>query len=150
MTTVCLVENDESSLPLDLYGYDTARRALATYDLDEPWDNTVTLDTVSLGAAVSLLNDLNWYLLRLTSDAFVRDPSVSEHEWLSRPLAREIRDGHHDPDDAINRLRVYGVENGRLVDPTHVLRGTGEDGDYERSEYEDTVIVRVTQDEFFN
>ncbi|QDX41636.1 DUF5804 family protein [Salarchaeum sp. JOR-1] len=149
MTRVCLVADDDSSLPVDLYGYDTARRALGTYDITEPWDNTVVLDTVSLGAAVSLLNDLNWYLARLTSDAFVRDPSVSRHEWLSRPLAREIRDGTVSPDDPINRLKVYGVENGRLVDPTHVLRGSGGDGDYERSEYEDTVVVRVTQDEFF-
>lgn len=149
MTRVCLVEDDDSSLPLDLYGYDTARHALATYDITEPWDNTVVLDTVSLGAAVSLLNDLNWYLARLTSDAFVQDPSVSRHEWLSRPLAREIRDGNVSPDDPVNRLKVYGVENGRLVDPTNVLRGSGGDGDYERSEYDDTVVVRVTQDEFF-
>ncbi len=31
---------------------------------------------MSLGAAVALLNDLNWYLVRFADAAFVRDPSI--------------------------------------------------------------------------
>ncbi|WP_435095510.1 DUF5804 family protein [Halarchaeum sp. P4] len=149
MTEVCIVAKEGKRLPSDLYTYETAYRALATYDADYPWENALTVETVSLGTAVSLLNDLDWYLARVAADAFVRDPSVSETEWLSRPLARALRDGDADPEERINRLKVYGVDEGRLVDPTMVLRGDAQEGDYERSEYDDTVVVRVTNDEFF-
>ncbi|GGM54281.1 hypothetical protein J2752_000617 [Halarchaeum rubridurum] len=148
MTEVCIVAEDDAALPDDLYAYETAYRALATYDPTYPWTNALVVETMSLGTAVSLLNDLDWYLSRVSRDAFVRDPSVSEREWLSRPLARELRDGDADPEEAVNRLRVYGVDDGRLVDPTMVLRGDAQEGAYERSEYDDTVVVRVTREEF--
>lgn len=147
MTEVCIVGKDDVALPDDLYAYETAYRALATYDPTLPWENALVVETVSLGTAVSLLNDLDWYLARIARDAFIRDPSVSETEWLSRPLARELRDGG-DPEERVNRLRVYGVADGRLVDPTIVLRGDAQEGTYERSEYDDTVVVRVTREEF--
>jgi len=149
VTEVCLVAGDDADLPADLYAYETAYRALSTYDPATPWTNALVVETISLGTAVSLLNDLDWYLARVTRDAFVRDPSVSDREWLSRPLARALRDGDADPDDTVNRLRVYGVDDGRLVDPTTVYRGDSGDGEYERGEYDDTVVVRVTKDEFF-
>lgn len=149
MTRVCLVGKDDVDIRIDIYSYETARRALATYDITEPWRNTVELHTNSLGNAVSLLNDLNWYLVRLTKDVIVHEPSVSDHEWLSRPLARQIRGGDVDPDEPVNRLKVYGVEDDRLVDPTYVLRGDAQEGTYERANYDESVVVRVTQDEFF-
>ncbi|WP_020221749.1 DUF5804 family protein [Halarchaeum acidiphilum] len=148
MTEVCIVAKDDADLPGDLYAYETAYRALATYDADYPWANALAVETVSLGTAVSLLNDLDWYLARVARDAFVRDPSVSEREWLSRPLARELRDGEGDPDERVNRLKVYGVADGRLVDPTMVLRGDAQEGQYDRSEYDESVVVRVTREEF--
>ena len=64
MTRVCLIGSDESDLRYQLLSRETARAALATYDLSQPFDNSIALETVSLGAAVALLNDLNWYLVR--------------------------------------------------------------------------------------
>ena len=149
MTEVCLVAKSDAALPGDLYAYENARRALATYEPENRWGNALVVETISLGMAVSLLNDLDWYLARVSSDAFVRDRSVDEREWFSRALAREFRDGEADADDPVNRLRAYGVEEGRLVDPTMVLRGDAGAGEYERAEYDETVVVRVTRDEFF-
>jgi hypothetical protein len=110
MTRVCLVGEADSNLRYELLSRETARAALATYDLREPFVNTVGVETVSLGAAVSLLNDLNWYLVRFADAAFVLEPSVSEEEWLSRPLAEAIRDDRVDPAATGRFLRVYGVE----------------------------------------
>lgn len=149
MTDVCLVAAADADLPHDLYAYENAYRALSTYEVRSPWTNATVVETISLGTAVSLLNDLDWYLARVAEDAFVRDPSVSEREWLSRPLARALRDGEVGPDEPVNRLRAYGVDDGRLVDPTNVLRGDAGEGAYERAEYDDTVSVRVTKTEFF-
>jgi hypothetical protein len=110
VTQVCLVGDPEVNLRYELLSRETARNALATYDLREPFENTVAVETVSLGAAVALLNDLNWYLVRFTRDAFVREPSVSETEWLSRDLAVAVRDDELSADETGRFLRIYGVE----------------------------------------
>ncbi|WP_255195889.1 DUF5804 family protein [Halorarius litoreus] len=149
MTRVCLVGTEDVNLRYELVSRETARDALATYDLTEPYTNTVGLETISLGAAVSLLNDLNWYLVRFTDTALVLEPSVSETEWLSRTLAAAIRDDEIEPEDSGRFLKVYGVtgEN-ELVEPMFVTR-TGETlPDYDLREVEDTVRVRVTEAEF--
>ncbi len=112
MTRVCLVGDDDVELRYELLSRETSREALSTYDLRAPYQNTVALDTVSLGAAVSLLNDLNWYLIRFVDEALVMEPSVSETEWLSRDLAKAIRDDEIAPDDSGRFLKVYGVERG--------------------------------------
>jgi hypothetical protein len=117
MTRVCLVGEAGSNLRYELLSRETARAALATYDLREPYENTVGIETVSLGGAVSLLNDLNWYLVRFADAALVLEPSVSDDEWLSRSLAEAVRDDRIDPDGTGRFLRVYGVER------------PGEDGD---------------------
>ncbi|NLV12800.1 DUF5804 family protein [Haloarcula argentinensis] len=109
MTQVCLVGSEDVNLRYELLSRETARNALATYDLQAPFANTVAVDTVSLGAAVALLNDLNWYLVRFADAAFVRDPSISETEWLSRDLAAAIRDDDVAPADTGRFLKVYGV-----------------------------------------
>ncbi|AEM57431.1 hypothetical protein HISP_09330 [Haloarcula hispanica N601] len=109
MTQVCLVGSEDVNLRYELLSRETARNALATYDLQEPFANTVAVDTVSLGAAVALLNDLNWYLVRFADAAFVRDPSISETEWLSRDLAAAIRDDDVAPEDTGRFLKVYGI-----------------------------------------
>ncbi|MHB9286152.1 DUF5804 family protein [Halobacteriales archaeon Cl-PHB] len=169
MTQVCLVGDDDVELRYELLSRETSREALSTYDLRAPYQNTIALDTVSLGAAVSLVNDLNWYLIRFVNEALVKEPSVSETEWLSRDLAKAIRDDDIAPEESERFLKVYGVvrddpdsnpEDGaddetavgnplpRLVEPMLVTR-TGETlPDYDLRPVEDTVRVRVTEDEF--
>jgi hypothetical protein len=184
MTQVCLVGSDDVNLRYELLSRETARNALATYDLQEPFANCLAVETVSLGAAVSLLNDLNWYLVRFADAAFVRDPSISETEWLSRELAAAVRDDEVEPTETGRYLTVYGIveaesesdnpptsddtDDGgrsaetaappqggsaqdrppRLVDPMLVTR-TGEViPEYDLREVDDTLVIRVTEDEF--
>jgi hypothetical protein len=149
VTRVCLVGSDGVDLRTELVSRETAREALATYDLREEYRNSLTLETISLGSAVALLNDLNWYLVRFTDDALVREPSVSENEWLSRTLAEAVRDGAVDPAETDEYLQVYGLTAEReLVEPMYLARQDGELPDYDLREVEDTVVVRVTESEF--
>lgn len=110
MTRVCLVGEEDVNLRYELLSRETSRQALQTYDLRAPFENTVGLETVSLGAAVSLLGDLNWYIVRFVSEGLVLEPSVSESEWLSRELATTVRDDEIAPDETGRLLKVYGVE----------------------------------------
>ena len=186
MSQVCLVGSEDVNLRYELLSRETARNALATYDLQEPFDNCLTVETVSLGAAVALLNDLNWYLVRFADVAFVREPSISETEWLSRDLAAAVRDDEVAPTETGRYLMVYGIVEAetededdqpqssddaddreratdaettpqpgpaqdrppRLVEPMLVTR-TGEViPEYDLREVDDTLVVRVTEDEF--
>ncbi|WP_436910499.1 DUF5804 family protein [Halosimplex marinum] len=110
MTRVCLVGDEDVNLRYELLSRETAREALTTYDLREPFENAVGLETVSLGAAVALLNDLNWYLVRFVDEAMVLEPSVSDEEWLSRDLAAALRDDAVEPDEAARFCKIYGLE----------------------------------------
>jgi hypothetical protein len=152
MTRVCLVGNEDVNLRYELVSRETAREALATYDLTEPYENTVALETISLGSAVSLLNDLNWYLVRYADAAWVLEPSVNETEWLSRELATAIRDDEVEPEDSGRYLRMYGVVEGegskRLVEPMFVARTGRSLPEYDLREVDDTLLVRVTEAEF--
>lgn len=148
VTRVCLLGTDDVDLRFELLSRETSREALATYDLSEPFENAVAVETVSLGAAVALLNDLNWYLVRFADEALVLDPSVSETEWLSRALATAVRNGAVDPDETGEYLKIYGVEDGRLVEPLYVRRTEGEHPEYDLRDVEETVVVRVGRDEF--
>ncbi|MFQ3320805.1 MAG: hypothetical protein ACI80F_002893, partial [Natronomonas sp.] len=122
MTRVCLVGKDDIELRYELVSRETAREALATYDLREPYQNAVALESVSLGSAVALLNDLNWYLVRFVNTALIFDASVSDEEWLSRDLAEAIRDNEIDPDESGRFLKVYGVADDELLEPMFVTR----------------------------
>jgi hypothetical protein len=152
MAQVCLVGSPDVTLRYELLSRETAREALATYDLREPYDNTVAVDTVSLGAAVALCNDLNWYLVRFADAALIKEPSVSGTEWLSRELAAAIRDDDLAPEETGRLLRVYGIEDGeagpRLVEPMYVARTGGALPEYDLREVSDTLRVRVTEAEF--
>lgn len=148
MTTVCIVGDDDVDVRFELLSRETAREALATYDLASPWENTLAIDTVSLGAAVSLCNDLNWYLVRFARRVFVREPSIDADEWLSRGLAAAVRDDEVEPGETGRRLAVYGVADGRLVEPMYVTRRDDEVPEYDLREVEETVVVRVTEGEF--
>ena len=110
MTRVCLVGNEDVNLRYELLSRETSRDALVTYDLSEPYENAVGLETVSLGAAVSLLNDLNWYLVRFVDHALGFEPSISDSEWLSRDLAAAVREDRIDPDETGRYLMVFGVQ----------------------------------------
>ena len=146
MAQVCLLGEPGSELRYELLSRETAREALSTYDLREPYANSLALDTVSIGAAVSLLNDLNWYLVRFVRAALVQADSVSETEWLSRELAAAIRDGDVDPADTGEFLKLYGVDDGRPENPAYVER----EGEWtpEREGYDEVLVVRVTEAEF--
>jgi hypothetical protein len=86
--------------------------------------------------------------VRLADEAFVMDPSISDDEWLSRALASKIRDGEVRAQETDARLKVYGVEDGRLVEPMYLTRVQGERPEYDLRDVDDTVVVRVTEDEF--
>jgi len=194
MTRVCLVGEEDLQLPYELLSRETARDALAAYDLREPYRSSVAVETVSLGAAVALLNDLDWYLARFVTEAMVLEPSVSETEWLSRDLATEIRDGICDPGETGRLLKLYGLagsgaastgenndetgdaasgnavtESGgsgdavtgdspgdgdatadapRLVEPMFVARTGGGLPEYDLRDVEETLRLRVTEEEF--
>jgi hypothetical protein len=149
VTELLLVGSDDvATFRIDLMSYETARSALTAYDLREPYENTVAIETISLGQAVSLLGDLNWYLVRLTDIALVREPSVSKTEWLSRDAARAVRDGELQPGETSALLKIYGIDDGELVEPMYVTRRDGEIPDYDLRDVDDTLVVRVTEDEF--
>lgn len=147
MTQVCLVGASDVDIRYELLSRETARDALSTYDLREPYANTLALHTVSLGAAISLLNDLNWYLVRFAGDALVLEPSIAEDEWLSRALAAAVRDERIDPAETGKKLKIYGVSDGELTEPMYAARANGVP-EYDRREVDDTLVVRVTEDEF--
>jgi hypothetical protein len=154
MTRVCLLGKDDVDLRYDLVSRETAREALSTYELRQPFENSVAVETISLGAAVALCNDLNWYLVRFVDEVLVSEPSVSEDEWLSRDLAERVRDEEVPPDETGRYLKVYGVEadeegdTRRLVEPMFVAR-TGPDlPEYDLRDVEETLRVRITGEEF--
>ena len=153
MTRACLLGAEDVDLPVDLLAYETAREALSSYDIDEPFANSVGIETISLGAAVALLNDLQWYIVRLAAEAFVLEPSVSESEWLSRDLAESVREEDVDPGDTGEFLAIYGLderEEGppKLVEPMFARRVDGGHPEYDLRNVEETVVVRVTEAEF--
>ncbi|AFK19450.1 hypothetical protein E6P09_11750 [Haloferax mediterranei ATCC 33500] len=148
MTQVCIVGAEDVHLQYELLSRDTARAALSTYDISEPFENSLSIETVSLGAAVSLLNDLNWYLVRFAAFSLILEPSVSTDEWLSRDLARKVRDGQVQPEATGDHLAIYGVEDQRLVEPMYVTRVDGSVPEYDLRDVDETVVVRVGEDEF--
>jgi hypothetical protein len=75
---------------------------------------------------------------------------VSDAEWLSRDLATAIRDGRVDPEETGDVLAVYGLQGDRLVEPMYLSRIDGEIPEYDLLDVDDTVVVRVTEDEFGN
>lgn len=155
MTRVCLLGEDGTDLRAELMAYETARNALTQYAIDEPFANAIAMETISLGAAVSLLNDLNWYLIRLVDEALVLEPSIATDEWLSRDLATAIRNETIDPAETGGRLKVYGIKEAEaegarpvLTTPMFLNRTEGSIPTYDLTDVDDTLIVRVTVDEF--
>ncbi|USZ73471.1 DUF5804 family protein [Natronosalvus halobius] len=110
MTRVCLVGSPDVSLQYELLSRETSREALSTYDLARPFENSLSVRTVSLGAAVSLCNDLQWYLVRFVDEVLIQEPSVSDDEWLSRDLAVALRNGDLQPAETGEHLKIFGLE----------------------------------------
>jgi len=148
MTRVCLVGDADVELRYELFSRETAREALSTYEIAEPFANSVAVETVSLGAAVALLNDLNWYLVRFVSEALVLEPSISGEEYLSRGLAAAVRDGDVRPEETDRLLKVFGLDDGDLLDPMYLARQQGEVPEYDLHDVDETLVVRVSEDEF--
>lgn len=207
MTRVCLIGDPDYTLQYELLSRETSREALATYDLTRPFENSLAVRTVSVGAAISLLNDLQWYLTRFVDEALVLEPSVSDDEWLSRSLATALRNGDVTPAETAEFCKVYGLEpvggpagtglegggtsdsgsasdsdsspgpgsdsnsadaepgdgapddsestarssrgpTRRLVEPLYVRRTGGELPEYDLRDVEETLVVRVTEDEY--
>lgn len=148
MTRVCLIGKDDSNLLYELLSSETARAALSSYDISEPWENTVAVTSVSLGASITLLNDLKWYLVRYTEDVILFDESVSESEWLSEALARTIREQDRNPAETGALLKIYGVVDNQLVEPMYIQRVGESYPSYDLREVDDTVLVRITEAEF--
>lgn len=155
MTRVCLVGESSVDLRYELLSRETSREALATYELERPFLNAIAVDTVSVGAAVSLLNDLQWYIVRFVDMALVQEPSVDEEEWLTRAMAEQLRADETEPSGTAEYLKIYGVEPvedddgvGRLVEPLFARRTDGEVPTYDLRDVPETVVVRVTEEEF--
>lgn len=169
MTRVCLVGDADVNLRYELLSRETSREALSTYSLDRPFENALAVRTVSVGAAISLLNDLQWYLTRFVDEVLVREPSVDPDEWLSRGTAQRLRNGEIEPDETDEFCKVYGIERieppdesdtdgsdsrrrsepeKRLVEPLYVRRTNDELPEYDLRDVEETLVVRLTEAEF--
>lgn len=148
MARVCFVGETDLNLGYELLSRETSREALSTYNITEPFDNSLAVETVSLGAAVSLCNDLDWYLRRFVTQALVRDSSISSTEWLSRDLATAIREGDVRPEESDQLLKIYGLSDGTLVEPMFAARRGAEIPPYDLRDVDETVVVRVSEAEF--
>lgn len=149
MASVCFVGEPGADPRESLLSFETARQALSTYELAQPYTNALQLETVSLGAAVALLDDLTWYLRRTVDDAIVLEPSIDPSEWLSRELATDIRAERIDPGETAELVKVYGVDEGTLIEPMYAeRRRDGSIPAYDLREVDSTLVVRVSERAF--
>jgi hypothetical protein len=149
VTTVCLLGDADVVVREELLSRETAADALSMYSLSSPFFNSVAVQTVSLGTAVSLCNDLDWYIRRFVDRAIIMEESISQSEWLSRSLATAVRDQDIQPDQTRQYLAIYGLIDGRLTDPlyTQLVEG-GTLPPYDLKPVDDTIVVRITADEY--
>jgi len=130
----------------ELLSSETSRGALATYDfLDTRIDNAVVVETATIGGALALLNDLDWYLTRYARAAEVLEPSVSEDEWLSRKLASRLYQNRIDADDTREYYAVRGVKDGELLD---TLYSRSEPAEYDLGDADFVTTTRIDEAEF--
>lgn len=148
MPRVCFVGDSDLNLGYELLSRETSREALSTYDITEPFDNSIAVNTVSLGAAVTLCNDLDWYLRRFVTETLILDTSVSTDEWLSRDLATAIRDSEVPPEESDQLLKIYGLDGTTLVEPMFVARRGSDIPPYDLRDVTETVVVRISEAEF--
>jgi len=149
VTTVCFVTAPGTDPRDSLLQFETARQALSPYEITEPYANAICIETVSLGAAIALLDDLAWYLRRSIDEAIIREPSVSEAEWLSKELAVDLRNERRKPADTHDFVKIFGIDDDNLVEPMYAERR--EDGTlpgYDLREVDETLVVRISDRAF--
>lgn len=145
MTRVRIVGRDDVELEYELMSSETSRKAISSYDrLPCPIDNALELQSASLGAALALLNDLDWYLRRYADWAAVLEPSISEEEWLSRKLATRVYERDLDPSQTEGYYAIHGVKDGELLEPMYVRSPS----EYDLHETDYVVVTRITEKEF--
>lgn len=146
MTRVRILGKDEYDLRGELLTSETSREALSTYDfLETRIENAVVVETATLGGALALLNDLDWYLTRYARASEVLEPSVSEEEWLSRSLAESVYEGKVEVDETDDFYVVRGVRDGELLQP---LYSRGEPAEYDLAETDFVIVTRLDESEF--
>jgi len=149
VTRLRILGEDDVDLRGELLTSETSREALSTYDfLETRIDNSVVVETATLGGALALLNDIDWYLTRYARTAEVLEPSVSEDEWLSRRLAERLyenRERDTEPDETDEFYVVRGVRDGELLQP---LYSRGEPAEYDLAETDFVTVTRVNETEF--
>lgn len=146
MTRVRILGEEGVDLRGELLTSQTSREALSTYDfLETRIDNAVVVETATLGGALALLNDLDWYLTRYARTSEVLEPSVSEDEWLSRRLAERMYEHGLDSEETREFYVVRGVRDGEVLQP---LYSRGEPAEYDLAETDFVTVTRVDEEEF--
>jgi hypothetical protein len=146
VTRVRVLGKDGYDIRGELIASETSREALATYDLlDTRIDNAVAVETATLGGALALLNDLDWYLTRYARTAEVLEPSVSENEWLSRRLAERVYGDRVDVSETDEFYLVRGVRDGEPLDP---LYSRNEPAEYDLGDTDFVTATRIDETEF--
>ena len=152
MTEVRLIGTEHVDLFNTLMEHEVSRNALSQYSLTIPFENSIDLTTISLGAAVSLLNDLNWYLSRYVQEALVLEPSVHKKEWLSRQLATAIRNEKIHPRSSKKFLKIYCLlsspETLKLTRPILTTRSELPTLDFPQPDPNSRIIIRLLESEF--
>lgn len=146
MTRVRILGKEGVDVRGELLTSETSREALSTYDfLETRIENAVVVETATLGGALALLNDLDWYLTRYANASEVLEPSVSEQEWLSRSLAEGVYEGKIDADETDEFYVVRGVCDGDVLQP---LYSRDEPAEYDLAETDLVTVTRVEESEF--
>jgi hypothetical protein len=146
VTRVRILGDDGYDVRGELVSSETSREALSTYDfLDTPIENAVVVETATLGGALALLNDLDWYLTRYARAAEVLEPSVSDDEWLSRRLAERVYEDRIDADGTREFYVVRGVKDGELLD---ALYSRNEPAEYDLADTDFVTVTRIDETEF--
>lgn len=149
MTTVGFIGEPGEDPYEALVAFETAEQALSPYDVQRPFANVIHFDTVSLGSATALMDDLDWYLRRTVREAVVREPAISTDEWLSRELAVALRAERIEPADTAPFLKIYGIDDGSLVEPMYAERlSDGSIPEYDLRRVEGTFPIRVSDRAF--
>ena len=152
MTEVRLIGTEPVDLFNTLMEHEVSRNALSPYSLTIPFENSIDITTISLGAAVSLLNDLNWYLSRYVKEALVLEPSVHKKEWLSRQLATAIRNEEIHPRNSKKFHKIYCLlssnETLKLTRPISTTRDELSTLDFLQPDPNFRITIRLLESEF--
>lgn len=146
MTRVRIVGKEDVDLRHELMMSETSREALSTYEMiSTELENTVEVQTASIGSALAFLGDLSWYLIRYARYAEVLEPSVSEDEWLSRDVARKVYNRELEPEETREYFAIRGVKDGEILEPIYTR---DPDVEYDIHDADRVIVTRITEEEF--